>query len=309
MSAEPDDAPRELTDDLESTGGADTGISAQRSTAPREPGRPGEFTGGPGELTRAARAERDRARGGIRGSGLEPGAGARRGLISGALAVGREVGLVLGLALVLSFVVKTWFVQAFFIPSGSMEDTLGVGDRVVVSKLTPGPLDLSRGDVVVFEDPGDWLAAPPRTEQGGLRGAVGETLRFVGLLPSESENHLIKRVVGLPGDRVVCCDGERRLVVNEVPVDEPYLKPGDDPSSLTFDITVPEGRLWVMGDHRSDSEDSRFHDPPGDGSGGSVPIDRVTGRAVAVVWPLERMSWLSDYPATFTEVRGPRTAP
>ncbi|MGL5849592.1 MAG: signal peptidase I [Phycicoccus sp.] len=302
MSAEPDDTPRELTDDLASTDDAG-GVRAPRSSVHREPG--------PVELTRAARAERDRARAGIRGPALEPGGatGVRRGVLAGALAVGREVGLVLGLALVLSFVVKTWLVQAFFIPSGSMEDTLGVGDRVIVSKLTPGPVDLSRGDIVVFEDPGDWLSAPPSIEQGGLRGAVGEALRFVGLLPSESENHLIKRVVGLPGDRVVCCDPERRLVVNEVPVDEPYLKPGDVASSLTFDITVPEDRVWVMGDHRSDSEDSRFHDPPGDGSGGSVPIDRVTGRAVAVVWPIERMSWLSDFPAAFAEVPAPRTAP
>ncbi|MGL5818369.1 MAG: signal peptidase I [Phycicoccus sp.] len=298
MSAEPDDAPRELTDDLEASGDLEDGFRARRSAAPRDLGVP------------AARADRHRTRAGIRGSGPEPGAAdARRGLLAGALAVGREVGLVLGLALVLSFVVKTWFVQAFFIPSGSMEDTLGVGDRVVVSKLTPGPVDLSRGDVVVFEDPGGWLSAPPPTEQGGLRGTVGEALRFVGLLPSESENHLIKRVVGLPGDHVMCCDSERRLVVNEVPVDEPYLKPGDLPSLPTFDITVPEGRLWVMGDHRSDSEDSRFHDPSQDGSGGSVPIDDVTGRAVAVVWPLGRMSWLSDYPDTFAEVPARRAAP
>ncbi|MGL4743774.1 MAG: signal peptidase I [Dermatophilaceae bacterium] len=221
----------------------------------------------------------------------------------------REVVLVLALALILSFVVKTWFVQAFFIPSGSMEDTLGVGDRVIVSKLTPGPLDLSRGDVIVFEDPGDWLAAPPQAEQGGIPGTVGSVLRFVGLLPSESENHLIKRVVGLPGDRVACCDDERRLVVNGAPVDEVYLKPGDVASSLAFDVTIPDGRVWVMGDHRSDSEDSRFHDPPGNGSAGSVPVDNLTGRAVAVVWPLGRMSWLSDYAETFADVPTPRMAP
>lgn len=215
----------------------------------------------------------------------------------------KEVALVLVMAMVLSFVVKTWFLQAFFIPSGSMESTLLVGDRVVVSKLTPTPIDLQHGDVVVFEDPGDWLGSgPPSDERTGVAGAVHDVLVFVGLLPSESEDHLIKRVVGLPGDRVECCDAQGRLTVNGVPVDEPYVHTGDVPSTMTFDITVPPDRVWVMGDHRSDSEDSRFHDPAGDGTDGSVPIDRVTGRAVAVVWPFTRFAWLSDYQAAFAGV-------
>lgn len=215
----------------------------------------------------------------------------------------KEVALVLVMAMVLSFVVKTWFLQAFFIPSGSMENTLLVGDRVVVSKLTPTPIDLERGDVVVFEDPGGWLGtAPPVDERTGVDRVVHDVLVFVGLLPSESEDHLIKRVIGLPGDRVVCCDAERRLTVNGVAIDEPYIHPGDVPSSMTFDITVPQGRIWVMGDHRSDSEDSRFHDPSGNGSDGSVPIDDVTGRAVAIVWPFDRFGWLSDHPSTFARV-------
>ncbi|WP_249138583.1 signal peptidase I [Phycicoccus avicenniae] len=221
----------------------------------------------------------------------------------------KEVALVLVMAMVLSFVVKTWFLQAFYIPSGSMEETLLVGDRVVVSKLTPGPFDLERGDVVVFEDPGDWLGGTPEPDpRSGIPGAVNDALVFVGLLPSESENHLIKRVVGLPGDRVVCCD-EGRLTVNGARIEEPYVFPGDVPSSVTFDVTVPEGRIWVMGDHRSDSEDSRFHDPEGTGAEGSVPVDRVTGRAIAVVWPLPRLGWLSDFPATFSGVPSPTSAP
>lgn len=220
----------------------------------------------------------------------------------------KEVALVLVMAMVLSFVVKTWLLQAFYIPSGSMENTLLVGDRVVVSKLTPSPVDLERGDVVVFEDPGDWLGdGVPVAERTGVAGTVHDVLVFVGLLPSESEDHLIKRVVGLPGDRVACCDAQGRLTVNGVPVDEPYVHTGDVPSSMTFDITVPADRVWVMGDHRSDSEDSRFHDPAGDGTDGSVPIDRVTGRAVAVVWPFTRFAWLSDYPAAFARV--PSAAP
>ncbi len=214
----------------------------------------------------------------------------------------REVVVVVAMALVLSFVVKTWLLQAFFIPSGSMEDTLLVGDRVIVSKLTPGPVDLKHGDVVVFQDPGGWLDAVPPVERSGLSGALHDALIFVGLLPAEAEDHLIKRVIGLPGDHVVCCTSNRMLMVNDVEIDEPYLKPGDQPSSLDFDIVVPEGHVWVMGDHRSDSEDSRFHDPSSTGSDGSVPIDDVTGRAVATVWPLSRAGWLSDHEETFADV-------
>ena len=214
----------------------------------------------------------------------------------------REVVVVVVMALALSFVVKTWLLQAFFIPSGSMEDTLLVGDRVIVSKLTPGPVDLKHGDVVVFQDPGGWLEVAPPVERNGIPGAIHDGLVFVGLLPAESEDHLIKRVIGLPGDHVVCCSTNRKLVVNDVEIDEPYLKPGDLPSSLNFDITVPAGHVWVMGDHRSDSEDSRFHDPSGTGADGSVPIDDITGRAVAVVWPLSRAGWLSDHEETYADV-------
>ncbi|GGL40882.1 signal peptidase I [Phycicoccus endophyticus] len=219
----------------------------------------------------------------------------------------KEVVLVLAMAMVLSFVVKTWLLQAFYIPSGSMENTLLVGDRVVVSKLTPGPVDLQRGDVVVFEDPGGWLQEGPTVQRSGASAVVHDALVFVGLLPSESEDHLIKRVVGLPGDHVVCCDAQRRLTVNGEPLDEPYVHPGDAASSMTFDITVPADHVWVMGDHRSDSEDSRYHDDAGDGSDGSVPVSRVTGRAVAVVWPFSRLGWLSDFADTFSGV--PATAP
>ncbi|GAA4401266.1 hypothetical protein GCM10023168_10690 [Fodinibacter luteus] len=232
----------------------------------------------------------------------QPVPGRSRGAFGVLGAAVREVFVVVAMALVLSFVVKTWLLQAFFIPSGSMEDTLLVGDRVIVSKLTPGPVDLDRGDVVVFRDPGGWLDVAPPVERAGLSGALHDALTFVGLLPAESEDHLIKRVIGLPGDHVVCCTEDRRLMVNDVELAEPYLKPGDLPSALNFDITVPDGHLWVMGDHRSDSEDSRFHDPSADGTDGSVPVDSVTGRAVAVVWPLDRAGWLSDFPKTFAAV-------
>lgn len=197
------------------------------------------------------------------------------------------------MALTLSFVVKTWVVQAFYIPSGSMEETLQVRDRVIVSKMTPDVVDVHRGDVIVFRDPGDWLAPQPAADYGPVLNGVRSTLTFVGLLPDAADEHLIKRVVGIGGDQVRCCDAQDRLVVNDVPLEEPYLYPGDTASSLTFDITVPRGSVWVMGDHRSNSQDSRFHPVGGDGTSGSVPVDLVTGRAIAVIWPLNHLGILS----------------
>ena len=232
----------------------------------------------------------------------ERGMGARLG------AAVRELVVVLAMALTLSFIVKSFLVQAFFIPSESMQDTLLVGDRVVVSKLTPGPFDLERGDIVVFEDPGDWLSPTPEASRGPVLDGVRDALMFVGPLPDTSEGHLIKRVIGLPGDRVQCCDAEGRLLLNGEPIDEtPYLKPGVSASDIEFDITVPDGRMWVMGDNRSDSSDSRFHDPGGTGAKGSVPLDLVVGKAVVTVWPFDRMSGLSGHDEVFTDVRAPGT--
>ncbi len=228
-----------------------------------------------------------------------------RGPLAALGAAVREFVVVVAMALALSFVVKTWLFQAFYIPSGSMEDTLLINDRVIVNKLVPGPVSLHRGDVVVFKDPGGWLPPAATVDRGPLLNGVQNGLTFVGLLPDASDDHLIKRVIGLPGDHVACCDAQHRLTVNGVSLSEPYIMPGDQPSSVDFDITVPAGRIWVMGDHRSDSEDSRFHDPKGDGTGGSVPISDVTGRAVAVVWPLGHASWLSDYSSTFATVPAP----
>jgi signal peptidase I len=218
----------------------------------------------------------------------------------------KELVIVVGMALVLSFIVKTWLLQAFYIPSGSMEDTLRIDDRVIVSKLTPGPIDLRRGDIIVFADPGNWVEAPVSQPQGTVSGVVRDALTFVGLLPDTAENHLIKRVIGLPGDHVVCCDVGGRLTINGAPVKEPYLKAGNAASEQDFSITVPPGRVWVMGDHRSDSSDSRFHDgPKQNGSSGSVDESLIVGRAVALVWPLDHLSWLSNPSATFATVPAP----
>ncbi len=224
--------------------------------------------------------------------------------LGAALGAMSEVGVVLGMALLLSLLIKTFLVQAFFIPSPSMENTLLVGDRVLVSKLSPGVLDLSRGDIVVFKDPGGWLSAeqiePDRGQ--GVGATVRRTLSFVGLLPQDSGEHLIKRVVGVGGDRVVCCDKNQRVTVNGTPIDEtPYLAPGARPSAKPFDVTVPRGYLWVMGDNRPVSADSRAH---GDLNKGMVPVGDVVGKAFVVVWPFDRAGGLGVPETVFARVPG-----
>ena len=223
----------------------------------------------------------------------------RRGMLMPML---RESGIVIGLALLLSLIVKTWLMQAFYIPSESMESTLLNGDRVIVNKLVPSPIDLRRGDIIVFEDPDHWLPPALPIERTPLGGALNSTLTFVGLLPSDEGNHLIKRVIGLPGDHVVCCDKNQKVTVNGVPLTEPYLFAGDAPSLETFDITVPAGRVWVMGDHRSDSADSRPHDESSGGAKGTVPTNLIVGRAITVVWPVRNWAWLSNPGETFAKV-------
>ncbi|MFC7405256.1 signal peptidase I [Georgenia alba] len=212
----------------------------------------------------------------------------------------RETLTVMVSALVLSIVIKTFLAQAFYIPSGSMENTLELGDRVMVSKLAPGPFDLERGDVVVFVDPGGWLAELPEDRRPGWQRTLTEALTWIGLLPQDAGHHLIKRVIGLPGDQVACCDDQGRLTVNGETVDEPYLYPGAAPSEMPFEVTVPEGRVWVMGDNRGNSADSRAH--MGDPGGGTVPIENVVGRAFVLLWPADRMTLLHNPEETFADV-------
>ncbi len=226
-----------------------------------------------------------------------------RGAGATVLALIREVVLVLVIALGLSLLIKTFLVQAFYIPSPSMESTLIRGDRVLVSKLTPGPFDLKRGEVVVFADPDHWLSSEERPPEGAIRSGIRSGLIFVGLLPADADGHLIKRLIGLPGDKVVCCDVDDRLTVNGVSIDEPYVYGDDRPSEMKFSITVPADHIWVMGDHRLVSQDSRAHSD--DSSGGSVPIEDVVGRSFATVWPLDRASLLRIPSATFVKVPAP----
>lgn len=212
----------------------------------------------------------------------------------------KETAIIVVSALVLSMLIKTFLMQAFFIPSESMENTLAVGDRVLVTKLAPGPLDVSRGDIVVFRDPGGWLVPNGEPRPTGWRGVAVDALTFVGLLPQDSGEHLIKRVIGLPGDTVECCDAQGRVTVNGVPIDEPYLAGGVTPSDLEFSVVVPEDSLWVMGDNRRNSQDSRYK--MGDPGGGSIPMANVVGVAFVTVWPAHRWGALRNPGSTFAEV-------
>lgn len=218
----------------------------------------------------------------------------------------RELPFLVLLTLVIAALIRTFLVQPFYIPSGSMEDTLRRGDRVLVDKVSYRFGEIQRGDVVVFNGVDSFTPEVPEQPQGnplqrGLR-AVGAA---VGVAPP-GEQDFIKRVIGISGDRVRCCNSEGRVIVNDVPVEEQsYLYPREAPSETTFDIRVPEGRLWVMGDHRSRSADSRSH--LGDPGGGTVPEDKVIGRAISVVWPLSRLSGIGR-PGVFDEVGGEAAA-
>lgn len=219
----------------------------------------------------------------------------------GFLGMVRETAIIVVSALVLSWLIKSFLVQAFFIPSASMEDTLTEGDRVMVSRLTPGPFDLRRGDIVVFKDPGGWLGPYVPPDRGPIGNALVTGLTFVGLLPEDRGEHLIKRVIGLPGDHVVCCDAEGKVTVNGVAIDEEsYLAAGAIPSQVPFDEKVPDDMLWVMGDNRQDSLDSRFNG--GSPGGGFVPVENVVGSTFATVWPFGRATWHPNPTDVFEDV-------
>ncbi|MDN4479621.1 signal peptidase I [Demequina muriae] len=195
-------------------------------------------------------------------------------------------------ALVLSLVLKTFFFQSFWIPSGSMEPTLQLNDRILVTKWRPGVLDLRRGDIVVFKDPGGWLEPVDNSDDTPLEAAGKTVLTFTGLLPEDAGEHLVKRVVGLPGETIECCDADGRLLVDGEPLHEDYLVDGIVPSETDFTTTVPANYVWVMGDNRPHSADSRAHQ--GNPGGGSVPISSIVGTAFVTVWPLQQWQTLGN---------------
>ncbi|MBR8745339.1 signal peptidase I [Nocardiopsis sp. MG754419] len=213
----------------------------------------------------------------------------------------KELPILIVIALVLAFVIRTWLMQAFYIPSTSMENTLLVGDRVLVNKVVYQIRDIERGEVIVFNGDGSW--DDPNTVQipeptNPVSGAFTWVQQQLGAAPTGKE--YIKRVIGLPGDTVECCDEQNRLLVNGEPLDEDaYLYPGSLESHTEFGpIEVPEGHLWLMGDHRAISHDSRANqNNPG---GGAVPIDHVVGRAFVIIWPFGQAGPLS-VPESFEE--------
>ncbi|MER7889586.1 signal peptidase I [Micromonospora sp. NPDC094482] len=186
----------------------------------------------------------------------------------------KELPILLGVAILVAVLVRAFVLQTFFIPSPSMENTLQIDDRVLVNKLVYDFRSPHRGEVVVFKAPTEWSGNPD-----------GEDF--------------IKRVIGVGGDHVVCCDPQERLVINGQPLDEPYIFSmdgvRDKPADQEFDITVPKGRLWVMGDHRSASGDSLEHwQQSGQNiTSATIPVDEVVGRAFTVFWPVSRATWLS----------------
>ncbi len=270
---------------------------AQRRGQPSAAARHGE------DATEDATEEATRdATGAAKGSTVaEPGKGGsarKRGSFF------RELPVLVLIALGLALLIKTFLVQAFFIPSGSMEPTLHgcvgcTGDRVLVNKLVYDLRDIKRGEIVVFNGLDSFSAEVTVQEPTNpVALALYRVSSWIGFAPA-GEKDFIKRVIGVPGDRVRCCDGKGRVSVNGVALNErDYLFEGNAPSDVEFDVRVPEGRLWVMGDHRAASADSRAH--LGDPGGGTVPADKVIGRAFVVIWPPDRIGGL-PVPETFEQ--------
>jgi signal peptidase I len=236
-------------------------------------------------------------------SGPNTGRDRRRGWLSFL----RDVIIIVLVAILVSFLVKTFLVRSFYIPSGSMESTLMVNDRILVDEITPRFGGYDRGDIVVFRDPGGWLPVRTDPPRSPIVEAVDWTLSLVGLSAPDSDDHLVKRIIGTPGDHVVCCNTIGQITVNDVPIDETdYLKlpSADSPASADdFDVVVPEDRLWVLGDNRYSSKDSRYNqEQPGKGF---VPVENVVGRAFLITWPFNRFGMLEFHHEVFSGVPEP----
>ena len=210
---------------------------------------------------------------------------------------GRELLTIVVAAAVLTLLVKAFLVQVYRIPSASMENTLQIGDRVLVNKVVYHFRDIARGDVIVFSGQDSWGPDAPPPPSNPVVRVFDDVLSGLGL--HSDQTYYIKRVIGLPGDRVKCCDAQGRVTVNGVALNEgQYVYPGEQPSSVKFNNVVPVGHLWVMGDHRGDSEDSRYH--PDDPGGGSIPESQVVGRAFLIIWPPSQLRDL-PIPTTFQQ--------
>ena len=202
----------------------------------------------------------------------------------------REFPVLVVVALVVSLLIKTFLVQFFYIPSGSMENTLQIKDRVAVNKIPFISRNISRGDVVVFRDSAGWLPEITDTSSNKYVAKLKAGLVAVGVLPNPTKQYLVKRAIGVGGDHIVCCDKAGLLTINGKAITEPYIFAGNQPSDMNFDVIVPKGKIWVMGDHRGASADSRYHQD--DINKGFVPLSRVTGRVVAVIWPFKNITYV-----------------
>ena len=205
----------------------------------------------------------------------------------------REFPILVIVALAVSLVIKTFLVQFFYIPSGSMENTLQINDRVAVNKLPFIGKSINRGDVVVFRDPDNWLPEPFNSDQNKYIAKVKEAFVAVGVLPNPAKQYLVKRVIGVAGDKVECCSKNKKLMINGKEINEPYIFAGNSPSDTNFNVTVPAGKIWVMGDHRAASADSRFHQE--DINHGMIPTSKVTGKVVGIIWPIKNFGIVHSF--------------
>jgi len=285
------DAFRPTTANATEVNGSAPGGQAPSDASPNGTRRDGHEPGTAGPDEEAEPAENPPGRGRHSKRGKRDGDGKRR------RSFWRELPVLIVVALVLALVIKAFVVQAFWIPSGSMQNTLAINDRVLVNKVIYHLRSIHRGDIVVFDGTGSWDFNTPPSSSNIFSKAVGEIEGLVGV--SHDTSIYIKRVIGLPGDHVVCCNTAGQVTVNGIPLSESgYLYPHNKPSANKFSITVPVGELWVMGDHRQISDDSRGH--MGDPGGGAIPESGVIGRAFVIIWPPSHWGIL-NIPATFEQ--------
>jgi signal peptidase I len=278
------------------TPGAESGADASAQPTPQDPAAAADQAAGPEDGTPPAAEANQAAAAGPAGTGTKT-TGTKTKRKAKKRSFWREFPILVAIALVLAVVIKTYAIQAFWIPSGSMENTLEINDRVLVNKIVYHTRPIHRGDIVVFNGDGSWDPGPIPTNGNVFQQFANGFASMFGF--GHPGDILIKRVIGLPGDHVACCDAQGRVTVNGVALNEgSYLYPGDSPSEQRFNIVVPPGRLWVMGDHRLVSDDSRDH--MGDPGGGTIPESAVVGRAFVIIWPISRWRIL-PIPATFEQ--------
>jgi signal peptidase I len=215
-----------------------------------------------------------------------------------------DIVTIVATALVLSLLIKTFLIRSFYVPSGSMLNTLQINDRIVVNELVPNVVPIERGDVVVFKDPGGWLGVIDTKPVPWTTQVSDWFLGAFGITAPDSDQHLVKRVIGVAGDHIVCCDAHKKITINGKEITEPYIADNQDPSTMKFNVTVPADSIWVMGDNRGNSEDSRYHgDLP---SKGFVNKKFIVGRAFIISWPFNHFTWLDNYPNVFKDVPNPK---